>query len=66
MLRDSDSLKIMLLVGVLSGFYVRTVFHGAAIYRCRNTRFGLTDGLSQDVCQRRLSRVVRGRPMENR
>jgi len=64
MLRDSDSLKIMLLVGVVSGFYVRGMFHGAAIYRRRNTRFRLTNGLSQGVCQRRLSRAVRGRRME--
>jgi hypothetical protein len=49
MLLDSDSLKIMLLVGVLSALYVSTEFHGMVKYRPRNTGTGLTYGLSQGV-----------------
>lgn len=56
MLLDSDSLKIMLLVGVLTALYVSVEFHERARYRPRNTGMQLTYGVSQGVCcQRRLS-----------
>jgi hypothetical protein len=64
MLLDSDSLKIMLLMSVLSSaLYVSKPFHNKFKYRS----FRLTYELRKPACQRRLNnRPVRGRPKRYR